>query len=45
MLHTCVQKFDVTRNFENFLELNRASILYKKKQSSRLLLLVGAGLD
>ena len=39
------QKFDVTRNFENFWELNRASILYKKKQSSRLLLLVGAGLD
>ena len=45
MLHTCVQKFDVTRNFEKNLELNRASILSKKKQSSRLLLLVGAGLD
>ena len=24
MLHTCDQRFDVTENFENFLELNKA---------------------
>ena len=25
MLHICIQKFDVTENFENFWKLNRAS--------------------
>ena len=27
MLHACDQRFDVTENFENFLELNKAKVV------------------
>ena len=30
MLHTCVQKFDVTRNLENFWELNMAGLAFAR---------------
>jgi len=31
MLHVCNQRFDMTENFENFCELNKALYMYMQK--------------